>query len=108
NTKSLFSRHSENSPAPNPVRSTRFNQSLGMIWSVSTSDRTSGTPRPVITRTASMCISPGRAGVGSVQKLSAIDAWLGEVFGGGEVAGDRGGRGDGGGDEVRAATLALA
>ena len=53
-TKSRSSRHSLNSPAPNPVRSTRFSQSDGMIWSVSTSERSSGTPRPVTSCTASI------------------------------------------------------
>ena len=42
-TKSGSSRHSENRPAPKPVRSTRFSQSDGMIWSVSTSVRSRGT-----------------------------------------------------------------
>src|ERR1700679_3452854 len=36
------SRHSENNPAPKPVRSTRLSQSEGMIWSVSTSLRSGG------------------------------------------------------------------
>ena len=50
-TKSRSSRHSAKRPAPKPVRSTRFSQSEGMIWSVSTSERSSGTARPVITVT---------------------------------------------------------
>jgi len=33
-------------PLPKPVRSTRLSQSLGMIWSVSTSERSSGTALP--------------------------------------------------------------
>ena len=37
-------------PAPKPVRSTRLSQSLGMIWSVSTSERSSGTAVPVTMR----------------------------------------------------------
>ena len=86
-TKSRSSRHSEKSPAPNPVRSTRLSQSDGMIWSVSTSERSSGTARPVTTVT----------GFHRVQ-----------VLGGGEVAGHRGGGGDGGGDEVGATAPALA
>ena len=61
-TKSRSSRHSLNSPAPNPVRSTRLSQSDGMIWSVSTSDRSSGTARPVTSCTASISSSsPGVA-----------------------------------------------
>ena len=35
-TKSRWSRHSENSPCPKPVRSTRFSHDAGIIWSVST------------------------------------------------------------------------
>ena len=50
-TKSRSSRHSENRPAPKPVRSTRLSQSEGMIWSVSTSVRSRGTARPVTTTT---------------------------------------------------------
>ena len=50
-TKSRSSRHSEKRPAPNPVRSTRLSQSDGMIWSVSTSERSRGTARPVTTVT---------------------------------------------------------
>ena len=48
-TKARSSRHSEKRPAPNPVRSTRLSQSDGMIWSVSTSERSRGTARPVTT-----------------------------------------------------------
>src|SRR5579884_3375058 len=50
-----FSRQLEKRPAPKPVRSTRFSQKAGMIWSVSTSARSSGAAVPVITRTG--CIS---------------------------------------------------
>ena len=49
-TKLRSSRHVLNRPFSNPVRSTRFSQSAGMIWSVSTSLRLSGTPRPVTMR----------------------------------------------------------
>ena len=45
-----FSRQDENKPTPKPVRSTRLSQSAGMIWSVSTSLRSSGSAVPVITR----------------------------------------------------------
>jgi hypothetical protein len=57
-TKLRSSRQAENRPAPKPVRSTRLSQAAGMIWSVSTSDRLSGTARPVTTRTASMVLLP--------------------------------------------------
>ena len=57
-TKSRSSRHSEKSPAPNPVRSTRLSQSDGMIWSVSTSERSSGTARPVTTTTGFISRGP--------------------------------------------------
>ena len=46
-TKDRSSRHCENRPLPKPVRSTRFSQSDGMIWSVSTSERSSGTALPL-------------------------------------------------------------
>src|SRR4029453_11111962 len=91
-TKSLLSRHSAKRPAPKPVRSTRFSQSLGMIWSVSTSLRSSGTARGGMTWTAS------RAGSGI----------SGEGGGGGEAAGHHRGGGDRGGDEVGAPAPALA
>jgi hypothetical protein len=39
----------ENRPFSKPVRSTRLSHSAGMIWSVSTSLRSSGTPRPCMT-----------------------------------------------------------
>jgi hypothetical protein len=48
------SRHSENRPFSKPVRSTCLSQSLGMIWSVSTSERSSGTAVPWTMRTAFM------------------------------------------------------
>src|SRR6516165_12363690 len=93
-TKSLLSRHSENRPSPNPVRSMRFSQSLGMIWSVSTSERSSGTARPTISVIFS--ITP------------ALLSRSLEVSGGGEVAGDRGRGGDLGRHQVGAAAPALA
>ena len=55
-TKSGSRRQSENRPSPKPVRSTRFSHTLGMIWSVSTSDRSRGTAVPVTVTTASMVI----------------------------------------------------
>src|SRR5688572_2941725 len=88
-TKLRSSRHSENRPFSKPVRSTCLSQSEGMIWSVSTSDRSSGTARPLTIRTARMV-------------SSLLPNWFLQIFGGGEVAGDGGGGGDGGGDEVGA------
>ena len=81
-TNSGSSRHSEKRPAPKPVRSTRLSQSLGMIWSVSTSERSSGTAVPVMMMT------------GSIGQL------LVQVAGVGEGAGDGGGGGDGGGHQM--------
>src|SRR6202042_2375720 len=81
-TKSRSSRHSEKSPAPKPVRSTRLSQSDGMIWSVSTSERSRGTARPVTTVTGF---------IGAPRSV--------QVVGGGEVAGHGGGGGHGGGDQ---------
>src|SRR5688572_32308161 len=83
------SRQDEKSPAPKPVRSTRFSHSAGMIWSVSTSLRSSGTAVPVMMRTGS------------------ISSLLLEVGGGGEGAADRRGGGDGRGDEVGPAARPL-
>ncbi len=60
-TKSRSSRHVANRPFSNPVRSMRFSQSAGMIWSVSTSERRSGSPVPEMTCTALMAF-PGHAG----------------------------------------------
>ena len=60
-----------------------------MIWSVSTSDRLSGSPVPEMT-------------------CDGLHDDCLQIGGGGEVAGDRGGGGDGGGDEVGAAAAALA
>src|SRR5208282_2974323 len=59
-TKSLSSRHSEKRPCPNPVRSTFFSQDAGIIWSVSTSLRSSGTARPVMTLTGFIGDPPGK------------------------------------------------
>src|SRR5580693_5916768 len=97
NTKARSSRHSENRPAPNPVRSTRLSQSDGMIWSVSTSDRSRGTARPVTTVTG-FTVSPATRSC----PASRQDP------GRGEVSRHRGGRRHGGGDEMRPAAPALA
>ena len=53
-TKLRSSRHDENRPLPKPVRSTRLSHSAGMIWSVSTSERSSGTAVPWTICTASI------------------------------------------------------
>ena len=53
-TKDRSSRHAANRPCPKPVRSTRLSQSAGMIWSVSTSERSSGTAVPLTMRTGSI------------------------------------------------------
>ena len=53
-TKSRSSRQVENRPWPKPVRSTRLSHSAGMIWSVSTSERSSGTAVPGTMRTGFM------------------------------------------------------
>src|SRR5256884_9149656 len=63
-----------------------------MIWSVSTSLRSSGTARAMISCTASINAPPASV----------------EILRGREPARDRGRRGHRGGDEVRAAPLALA
>ena len=47
-------RQAANRPSSKPVRVTRFRYTAGMIWSVSTLDRRSGTPIPVWVRKASM------------------------------------------------------
>src|SRR3954452_12262124 len=88
-TKLRSSRHVANRPFSKPVRSTRLSHSAGMIWSVSTSDRLSGSPVPEMTFTAFIACSS-------------------QVLRGREVAGHRGGGGDGGGDEVSTPTAALA
>src|SRR5882672_9972656 len=90
-TKLRSSRHDENRPLPKPVRSTRLSHSAGMIWSVSTSERSSGTAVPCTMRT------------GFTAGSSAL-----QVGGGGEATAHRGGGGDGGGDQVGAAAPALA
>src|SRR5271166_87637 len=58
-------RHAANNPSSNPVRVTRFKKTAGMIWSVSTFDRRSGTPIPVWVWKASIAvllIQVGRSG----------------------------------------------
>src|SRR5438477_6021721 len=85
-TKVGSARQAENSPSPKPVRSTLLSHSAGMIWSVSTSERSSGTAVPVTVLVGSM----------SVQLL-----W------GGEAAGDGRSRGDGRGHQVGAPAGAL-
>src|ERR1700691_261984 len=72
-----------------------------MIWSVSTSERSSGTARPVTTVTGFIGAPPSS----SVETSRPSSVEVGRR---GEVAGDGGGGGDGGGDEVGAAAAALA
>src|SRR2546430_15026946 len=91
-TNSSSARHAANSPSSNPVRLTRFRYTAGMIWSVSTLDRRSGTPTPVWV--VNGCIA------GSLTVSS-------QVVGRGQGAAYRGGGGDQRGDQVRAAALAL-
>src|SRR5436305_2561078 len=47
--KSGLARHAANNPSAKPVRVIRLRYSAGMIWSVSTLLRRSGTARPVTT-----------------------------------------------------------
>src|SRR6202451_4177240 len=83
------SRQAAKSPSPNPSRVTRLRYTAGMIWSVSTLLRRSGSARPVWATNGSMSYSlqVGRRG---------------------QPAGDGGGGGDGGGHQVSAPALALA
>src|SRR5512132_708690 len=96
-TKAGSLRHSANRNGAKPVRSIRFRNSAGMIWSVSTSERSMGSTVPV-------WVVKGRIPLPSV-RYSSLDAQVGR---GAEVAGDGGGRGDGGADQMGPATLALA
>src|SRR5215472_15483954 len=85
-TKPGSARQAPNSPGAKPVRSTRLSHAAGMIWSVSTSRRSSATARP------SMRLIPGMLQV-SWQR---------------EVSGDGGGRRHGWRHEVGAPAGALA
>src|SRR5262245_18999316 len=90
-----------------------------MIWSVSTSARRSGTPVPVITRTAFIVTPPhphpiSTEKIGQMWPCSSVEmgggGWWGggsQVLRGGEVAGGGGRRGDSGGHEVGASAAAL-
>src|ERR1039458_6739435 len=84
-------RQAANRPSANPMRLTRFRYSDGMIWSVSTLLRRSGLARPACVVKGSMVGVPSRLQVG----------------GGGEAAGDRGGRGHLLKHQVAAETFAL-
>src|ERR1700733_5602088 len=90
-TKAGSSRQAANSPSPNPIRLTRLRYSAGMIWSVSTLVRRSGSARPVWVTN------------GSIEAVS-----FSQVGGRGEVAGHGGGGGDRGRDQMGAPALALA
>src|SRR6478735_2984702 len=80
-------------PSSKPVRVTRLRYSAGMIWSVSTLLRRSGTPTPVWVVNVSMSVAPNGDGL--------------EVGGRGERAADGSGRRDRHGHQVGATTLAL-
>ena len=58
-----FARHALNSPSSKPVRVTRLRYTAGMIWSVSTLLRRSGTAVPVCTVNLSMTVSYRSAGL---------------------------------------------
>src|SRR5689334_25298079 len=81
-------------PSSKPVRVTRLRYSAGMIWSVSTLLRRSGTPTPVWLVNFSMSVAPNGDGL--------------QVGWRGQGAADGGRRRDRHGDQVRATTLALA
>src|SRR5664279_306446 len=55
-TKDSSLRHAAKSPSSNPVRDTLLRYSAGMIWSVSTLLRRSGTPTPVWVVNLSMAV----------------------------------------------------
>src|SRR5512135_2972447 len=87
-------RQAANKPSAKPTRLTRLRYSAGMIWSVSTLLRRSGSARPVW-----------------VVKGSMVAQFLlprSEVSGGGQPASHRGGRGHLRGHQVGACALALA
>src|ERR1700734_3414154 len=86
-------RQAANRPSAKPTRLTRLRYSAGMIWSVSTLLRRSGSARPV-------CVVKGCI---VAQFLPGS-----EVSGGGQPAGHRGGGGHLRGHQVGARALALA
>src|SRR5687768_9597609 len=86
-------RHSSNRKGPNPLRSMRFRYWAGMIWSVSTSDRSSGTAVPSMTA------------IGSIGSHHLPDRKLVRSS---EPTEHRGGGGDGGTHQMGAPTLSLA
>src|SRR3954465_15318270 len=98
-------RQATNRPSSNPVRVIRLRYSAGMIWSVSTLVRRSGAAVPVCVVKASIVVKlpSGWWGGGSYGRRD-----VGQVGGGGQVAGQRGRCGDGRGDQVGATALALA
>src|SRR6516225_8060737 len=91
------SRQAANSPSPNPSRLTRLRYTAGMIWSVSTLLRRSGTARPVCVTNGSMVVSP-----------CALEVRRSQVGRRGQPARDRGGGGHGGRHQMGPAALALA
>src|SRR4051794_40325386 len=84
-------RQAANRPSSKPVRVTRLRYSAGMIWSVSTLLRRSGTPMPVWDVNLSMSVAPSSL----------------EVGGRGERAADGRRGSDRDRDQVGATTLAL-
>ena len=78
-TKLRSSRHDENRPLPKPVRSTRLSHSAGMIWSVSTSERSSGTAVPCTICTASISAPPGPSGRAKWPAMAVAAATAGET-----------------------------
>ena len=89
-------RQSKKRNSPKPVRSMRFRNCLGMIWSVSTLARSSGATTPATWRRRRSIRPPPRLPRGS--NVADVD----------EVAGDGRGGGHLRADQVRAAALALA
>src|SRR4051794_17750878 len=87
-----FLRQAANRPSSNPVRVIRFRYSAGMIWSVSTLVRRSGTAVPVWVVKASMAQLSRSAGAGG----GGGGGLRGSARGGGGGGGGGGGRGGGG------------
>src|SRR5450756_1451898 len=73
-------RHAANRPSSKPVRVTRLRYTAGMIWSVSTLLRRSGTPTPVCWVNFSMVRPPsGGQGVGQVERAAVRGCDLAQV-----------------------------
>src|ERR1700739_2391764 len=85
-------RQAANRPSPKPIRLTRLRYSAGMIWSVSTLVRRSGSARPVWVTNGSIAAISFSSNIGGRR----------------EVAGHGGGHGHRGRDQMGTAALALA